>query len=167
MPEQEALERKLEAVGPEVITEFTLTVTEAVWSGHPSLGTVREQIARAANIDAPKEACGFVLDSGGVAHCTNVDDAPWYRFRMDPMEAAAWWATGRVVAVWHSHPTGPAVPSQFDEEAALQTIDFFRAHEDAFGREVEHLIYSVEDEDLGYYAVVNGKLALTRMESPA
>lgn len=119
--------------------------------------TVREQIAEAANRDAPKEACGFVLDSGEVVHCTNVDEAPWYRFRMDPVEVAAWWGTGRVVAVWHSHPTGPAVPSTDDEEIA--------SHHEEAGLDV--LIYSVEDEDLGYYTVSGGKLVLTRMESPS
>lgn len=134
--------------------DVEIHVTEAVWIGHPSLGTVREQIARAANTDVPKEACGFVLDSGGVVHCTNVDDAPWYRFRLDPLEAAAWWATGRVVAVWHSHPTGPAVPSEMDEEVATPDTD--------------HMIYSVEDEDLvTYHKTHDGKLALVRMESPA
>lgn len=113
---------------------------------------VREQIAEAANRDAPKEACGFVLTSGAVVWCTNVDDAPWYRFRIAPDEAEAWWKTGWVTAVWHSHPTGPAVPSEIDIEQAVGGIEF--------------LVYSVEDEDLATYRVSDGALVLVGMEGP-
>lgn len=117
------------------------------------LGTVREQIAHASNEDVPQEACGFVLDTGAVVHCKNVDDAPWYRFTMDLADVRTWWSTGRVVGVWHSHPTGPAVPSEVDAERAL------------YG--VQTLIYSVEDEDLGTYRLEQGNLVLESMESPA
>lgn len=135
----------------------SLNVDEAVWAGHPSLGTVREQIARASNVDAPKEACGFVLGSGGVVHCTNVDDAPWYRFRIDPDEASAWWATGKCVAMWHSHPTGPAVPSEDDVLQAQQVL----------GVPLLFMVYSVEDEDLATYRLEGGQFVLVSMESPA
>lgn len=114
--------------------------------------TVRERIAEAANTDVPREACGFVLDDGEVVHCTNVSYTPWFRFKVDPAEAAEWWLTGRVVGVWHSHPTGPAVPSEEDEEDTEPGID--------------HLIYSVEDEDLAVYLVEDGRFGLVRMESP-
>lgn len=124
-------------------------------TGHPVLeqAPLREQIMEAALKDFPREACGFVLDTGAVVHCTNVDDAPYYRFRIDPDEAAHWWSTDRVVAVWHSHPDAPAVPSELDAEMAHEDLPF--------------LIFSVPDEDLGWYVRDGGALRLLRMESPA
>lgn len=119
------------------------------------MSDVREQIMEAALRDAPAEACGFVLDSEAVVHCTNVAEAPWYSFVIDPEEARHWWGTGRVTAVWHSHPTGPAVPSAFDEEMAREG-----------SRALRHLIFSVEDEDLAQYRISNGQLVLERIESP-
>lgn len=136
---------------------MTSLMDDAVWAGHPSLGSVREQIARASNEDAPKEACGFVLDSGGVVHCTNVDDAPWYRFKIDPDEALAWWQTGRCIAMWHSHPTGPAAPSEDDIERAVAI---------EAGLPLLFMVYSVEDEDLATYRVEGGSFVLVSMESP-
>lgn len=118
--------------------------------------TMRGIIAELANAEAPKEACGFILDDGSVVSVTNVDDAPWYRFRMDEAEAASWWGSGHVAAVWHSHPTGPAVPSEGDEEHAL-----------GMSGVLAHLIYSVEDEDLAAYAVRGDRLLLVDMMSPA
>lgn len=111
-----------------------------------------EAIQFAANAMAPMEACGFVLDTGLVVHCNNVDPAPYWRFLIDGQEAALWWATGRVVAVWHSHPEGPAVPSEPDEEQANPGVPF--------------LVYSVEDEDLAEFVLVDGRLTLSRMMSP-
>jgi proteasome lid subunit RPN8/RPN11 len=114
----------------------------------------REQIAEAANNAFPKEACGFLLSTGHVVECRNVDDAPWYRFRMEEEEAAVWWRTGFVTAVWHSHPNDPAVPSEDDEMLAPHTLAF--------------LIYSVTDEDLGTYCwdERSGRLVLVTMEGP-
>lgn len=118
---------------------------------------MREQIAELANAEAPKEACGFVLDGTMVVACTNVDDAPWYRFKIGEEEARQWYGSGRVTGVWHSHPTGPALPSEADEEMAAAGSIF-----------LEHWIYSVEDEDLAVYIVdANERLQLVEMASPA
>lgn len=128
----------------------------AVMTGHPSIldfRSQREQLAEAANKAVPKEACGFILAQGTVVECTNIDEAPWYRYKIDEDEAAAWWETGLVIAVWHSHPTGPAVPSEVDAELAPPGVEAW--------------VYSVEDEDLGiYHKDERGQLALVRMESP-
>lgn len=118
---------------------------------------MRQQIAELANAEAPKEACGFVLDGTMVVACTNVDDAPWYRFMISDEEARQWYGSGRVTGVWHSHPTGPAVPSPADEETAAAGNIF-----------LDHIIYSVEDEDLATYLIdADGKLRLVEMLSPA
>lgn len=119
--------------------------------------SVREQIAESANRAFPKEACGFLVSGPRgvvVVECLNVDDAPWYRFRMDEDEAAMWWNTGLVRGVWHTHPADPAVPSDGDAEMAVQGV--------------ETLIYSVLDEDLASYVCddVFGGLALVKMEGP-
>lgn len=113
---------------------------------------IRDQIAEAGNNAHPKEACGFILSTGHVVECLNVDEAPWYRFAIDPDEARAWWETGLVTGVWHSHPDAPAVPSEEDAEQAVESV--------------ETLVYSVTDEDLGTYRKSGGVLLLVKMESP-
>ena len=121
--------------------------------------SLRLAIAEMANAAAPAEACGFIVrsllpnETSFIVIVQNIDDAPYYRFTMDPDEAEIWWGTGRVQAVWHSHPTGSAVPSGGDEEQAVPGV--------------EHWIYSVEDEDLTRYRLEDGKLVLIEMESPA
>lgn len=74
---------------------------------------------------APAEACGLVaFDADGglrmVYACTNAESSP-YRFTVEPREhlmasrhaeAMGW----EVAGVFHSHPAGPALPSQTDVE---------------------------------------------------
>lgn len=113
--------------------------------------SVRDQIARLSNASFPEEACGLVLADGGVVALANVAEDPVNNFSVDPVGLAAWWETGQVTGVWHSHPMAPAVPSEEDESGFnLRDWDF--------------LIYSVCDEDLGWYRLEDGRLQLTRME---
>ena len=113
-----------------------------------------DEIARYANEAFPNEACGFVLLGGEIINCTNAAPEPAHAFIIDPLEAAWWWETGKVVAVWHTHPTTSAVPSREDEEQAVPGLGFW--------------IYSVLDEDLGVYHMdEGGRLRLLRLESPA
>lgn len=146
-------ERKL---GPDLISEVHLTISEAVWNGHPSIGTVREQIQALALGTNPAEACGFVLDSGGVVAVKNIAEAPWYSFVMDPLEVAGWLSTGRCVATWHSHPTGPAAPSDFDLDQAPVLAELAMLF----------MVYSVEEEDLATFRIEDGTFTLLSVESP-
>lgn len=124
----------------------------------PVVHPARQQIEEYALRAFPREACGFVLETGAVVDCTNTDDAPFYRYTIDPAEAQHWWNTGRVRGVWHSHPNDPAVPSEGDMQ---------QWQGDTLLWPFDCLIYSVPDEDLGTYrADGSGRLALLRMESP-
>ncbi len=129
--------------------------TQAYLSGHPSVlggGTLRERVAELANEVFPREACGFVLSNGAVVRCTNTADDSYNAFEIDAEESQAWWSTGLVDAVWHSHPTGPSLPSERDEYMSPPQIPY--------------LIFSVGDEDLAHYVKRDERLELTDMDSP-
>jgi proteasome lid subunit RPN8/RPN11 len=75
---------------------------------------VRDHARRAA----PAEACGLVVRTGGgeltAVPGRNVSEGPEEAFTLDP---AAWIEAeelGEVVALYHSHPATPAVPSSWD-----------------------------------------------------
>lgn len=70
----------------------------------------------------PEEACGIVIGEGNragmVIPITNILHSPT-RFRMDPQEELNAFYTAEksgleVLAVYHSHPHGPGVPSEID-----------------------------------------------------
>lgn len=119
--------------------------------------TVRDEIALLANARFPEEACGFVLRDNTVVECRNTADDPVNNFRIDPVDVALWWETEQVAALWHTHPQAPAVPSEEDERIAGESW-----------LAGPYLVYSVTDEDLGWYAwdADTGKLELVAMESP-
>ena len=106
-------------------------------------------IAAAANATFPREACGFLLESGTVVVCHNDAEDPVNTFRVPRDVADYWWQTGTVVGVWHSHCFAAAVPSEADEALAVAGV--------------KTLIYSVPDEDLGVYRLEAGRLLLTEM----
>lgn len=114
---------------------------------------VKEQIAAIANAEYPREACGVLLKGGVVVQCANTAEDPVNHFRIDQTEMAQWWETEQLVAVWHSHPHAPAVPSEADEESFVNA-----------GVRMGCLIYSVVDEDLGWYDFQDGRLRLVDME---
>lgn len=152
MTPEEILEQayaEVAAMPPRVLPTLAWT------SGHPSTlpsDSIRDDIARHANAAFPLEACGFVLSTGAVVRCTNVADDPVNGFLIDQVEAEAWWGTELVASVWHSHPAGPAVPSDADAHRAVDAV--------------ATLIYSVEDEDLGIYHKQGEQLVLLGMEGP-
>jgi proteasome lid subunit RPN8/RPN11 len=90
---------------------------------------VAEAMLRHAESCAPQEACGLVaVDPSGratMAYClTNVDASP-SSYTIDPAEhvRALYHAESRgwrLGAVFHSHPSGPAVPSATDVAQALE-----------------------------------------------
>ena len=71
----------------------------------------------------PREACGLVVLVDG-SHfympCRNLADAGDH-FVMDPMGYMEADERGEIVAVVHSHPDGPALPSSYDIAAQQAT----------------------------------------------
>jgi proteasome lid subunit RPN8/RPN11 len=81
------------------------------------------QLRALADAAYPAEACGLILGRPGVADqlvpCANVAAEPHRHFEVDPAEIFRCYkavrGTGRaVLAVYHSHPQGPARPSATD-----------------------------------------------------
>jgi proteasome lid subunit RPN8/RPN11 len=108
---------------------------------------VKDVIATFANLAFPAEACGFVLHHTDAVACANVAEDPVNQFRIGQQEADAWWATGGVTGVWHSHPRDSAIPSPEDEHLAVPGLAFY--------------IYSVPDEELNlYHPGAQGRLEL-------
>lgn len=103
------------------MTDLSLILTPDQWDG----------MRRHVDGEAPLEACGLLGGRSGVVEIVlpvkNVAASP-VRFRMDPqaqlkafaeLEAAGL----ELLAIFHSHPTGPSIPSPTDiAEAAYDAI---------------------------------------------
>lgn len=66
----------------------------------------------------PYEACGLIVRKGfktEVVECENVYHEPTTGFTIPAEAYAAAEQTGEIVAVWHSHPNGTALPSEADK----------------------------------------------------
>ena len=83
---------------------------------------ILEKIYRQAEEEAPLEVCGYLAGKEGVVtshyEMTNVDQSETH-FTLDPKEqfqvAKSVRANGtELIAVYHSHPTSPARPSEED-----------------------------------------------------
>ncbi|OIB58529.1 desampylase [Natrialba sp. SSL1] len=92
---------------------------------------IRTQLCERARTGTPEEICGilggtFDADRSQVASAypaTNVADTPRTRYRIDPEEQLECFerleaAGEEIVGFYHSHPNGPARPSETDVEAA-------------------------------------------------
>lgn len=73
--------------------------------------TVIHRMTQFAKTRAPREACGFLLDSGEVIEITNTSQNDDH-FIMDSEEQLQFWYNA--AAIWHSHPRGDVAPSQLD-----------------------------------------------------
>lgn len=79
----------------------------------------RSDAERHALEDAPREACGVVVD-GRYWRCRNIADDPEQDFVMNPADYARAALSGKVEAVVHSHPMGgPA--SEVDRKSCTGT----------------------------------------------
>ena len=88
---------------------------------------LQEEILKHAMEEAPREACGVVtgLDGVGarVVRCRNVHPEPTSRYRVDPTDLRAILTpmeddARELVAIYHSHPASPPVPSPTDRGEA-------------------------------------------------
>lgn len=80
--------------------------------------SVSECIIRHAEKVFPKEACGYVTlsDRGFTAvACENISVCPENSYRLDPASYAG--ELDNIVAFYHSHPNGSALPSEGDKRA--------------------------------------------------
>lgn len=74
--------------------------------------TLKEQIRAHALKDAPKEACGFVVEiSGSVCawEVPNISEMPEHFFAIDPAKYLEARSKGKLLAYYHSHPSGSVV----------------------------------------------------------
>jgi proteasome lid subunit RPN8/RPN11 len=83
---------------------------------------LRGELIDRARSAAPDEACGLLLRaSDGQLRLTsepNLCADPRLGFAIDPLAVLRAESAGaNVVGVWHSHPAGPALPSDRDEAA--------------------------------------------------
>ena len=99
--------------------------------------TIEQQIKEHALRVAPEECCGLVVLFKGrkkYVECTNTYPTPTTHFRISASDYYAASKLGEIVAVVHSHPTTPAMPSEVDK--ASQARD-----------DVEWIIYRVVDDE--------------------
>jgi len=87
--------------------------------------TVRQTIVAHARAESPRECCGLLVGAGRrvdfAIPLSNTDSRPRTGFRVDPAEHIAVRRILRhvaparaIVGVYHSHPSGAAVPSPSD-----------------------------------------------------
>lgn len=87
-----------------------------------------DRIEQAAQDARPDECCGLLLGQGQQVHeiapARNVAEDPTRRFEIDPAALIAAYRNSRqggpeVMGHYHSHPTGPAMPSKCDADMAI------------------------------------------------
>ncbi|MGZ5050638.1 MAG: Mov34/MPN/PAD-1 family protein [Methylobacter sp.] len=102
------------------------------------------QLLQLAQLSPDFEVCGIISSKNGIPHgcypITNIAEQPQQRFLLDPSQQIAAMATMResgeeLFAIYHSHPTAPAIPSQTDVALA--------SYPDAF-----HLIISLNTKGI-------------------
>lgn len=88
---------------------------------------ITNQLLHQAQQSPDTEICGLIGSSNGIpVHCyavSNASEQPQQRFTLDPQQQIAALAAMRergeqLFAIYHSHPTAPAEPSQTDLEQA-------------------------------------------------
>jgi proteasome lid subunit RPN8/RPN11 len=95
-------------------------------------GEVQAQMKAHAQMESPKEACGFVVEfgpeTGGLTYavqCRNAAKDPMHAYEVheDDLKLAYAEKGWRVVGMYHSHPRGPAEPSHLDAKFAPPDTD--------------------------------------------
>ena len=73
----------------------------------------RDDLIEHAKAETPRESCGLILDDAYVP-CPNIADDPIRSFQIDGGTMVLARQSGRLRAVIHSHPDGPACPTRTD-----------------------------------------------------
>lgn len=119
---------------------------------------ITNQLLHAAQISPTQEICGLIAATEGVAtSCypiNNTADHPETRFQLDEKQQIKAMATMRdknetLFAIYHSHPTAPAIPSETDIKLA--------SYPDAI-----HLIISLNTKgvlEIRGFSIINGSVA--------
>ena len=74
-----------------------------------------DEIMEHAEESFPKECCGLVLKDNTVLPMANMAEDPTSNFKIDPGQLVPY--LPKLQAVYHSHPNGPASPSEADVAA--------------------------------------------------
>ena len=81
--------------------------------------TTEESLRTHAAAEYPRESCGLIILAGGKEHyvpCRNIAERSGrrHKFMMSPEDYADAEDVGKIIALVHSHPDHPAIPSQAD-----------------------------------------------------
>jgi len=105
----------------------------------PMRQTTLDAIKAHAQREYPQEACGFIVAQIGrelVMPAPNVDQDPTGNFTIAAQSYLEAARSGEILAVYHSHPAGPAAPSDIDRHACDRSAlhwAIYSVPEDGFG----------------------------------
>ena len=97
---------------------------------------IKEKIKEHAMKEAPRECCGLIVSNGkdvGVLPCNNNSSRPEHHFVISPRDYVRASSAGKIEAIYHSHPDGPAEFSLADQQNYNATKERF-------------ILYSVKDD---------------------
>lgn len=123
-------------------------------------GVIADMLAHARE-EAPRECCGLLIGTSDAiersVRARNLADRAT-RYLIDPEDHFAAIHAARkegheVVGAYHSHPSGPPVPSDTDRAEANSGADFV------------YVIVSLMDEDVRAYRAENGMLVPQSLEA--
>ena len=98
---------------------------------------IKEKIKQHALKEAPHECCGLIVSVGkdvNVLPCKNGSSKPEHHFIIPPRDYVRASSAGKIEAIYHSHPDGPAEFSLMDQQNYCATKERF-------------ILYSVKDDD--------------------
>ena len=125
---------------------------------------LRDEVVAHARETAPEECCGLLLGDGEtvrrVFRCRNVHPAPDTRYLIDTAQVVEVFRRSadfdrELVAIYHSHPRSPAVPSPIDRlearwpDAAYVLVSLRADPPEIFG-------YRIKNDEMWEIPIVDG-----------